>query len=225
MLKLCLFLIVVIYLSSVPLPVNSQCKKGCDLALASFYVWRGTDLTNIARLFSIPTKQEIMDYNNRTSIPNENSVIAGTRVNIPFRCDCLEDVGFLGHLFQYEVKSGDTYGGVVSNYSDLTSVDMLRRFNRRYNDNNIPSGVNLSVVVNCSCGDPAVSEDYGLFLTYPLRREEDLAYVESGKNVSTELIRRYNPGMDAKLRAGQGIIYIPAKGWFYYIFLLFSIGY
>nr|AEK21793.1 LysM receptor-like kinase variant SlBti9-1a [Solanum lycopersicum] len=210
MLNLSLFFIL-IYLSSAPLPVNSQCNRGCDLALASFYVWRGTDLTYIANLFNIETRQEIMDYNTRNSIPNLDSVIAGTRINIPFRCDCLEDGDFLGHDFQYEVNSGDTYGRIVSNYSDLTSIDMLRRFNSRYPENNIPTGVNLSVVVNCSCGDRDVSEDFGLFVTYPLRSEENLTYVTATMNVSAELIRRYNSDMDAKFRAGEGIIYIPGR--------------
>lgn len=207
------FFLILIYLSSVSLQVNSQCNKGCDLALASFYVWRGTDLNYIARLFSIPTRQQIMEYNNRDNIPNQDSVIAGTRINIPFRCDCLNDVDFLGHVFQYQIKTGDTYDRIVSNYSDLTSVDLLRRFNSRYTDNNIPNGVNLSVVVNCSCGDRDVSEDFGLFVTYPLRPEENLTYVATTTNVSDELIRRYNSGVDAKFRAGEGIIYVPGRGW------------
>ncbi|PHU12087.1 Chitin elicitor receptor kinase 1 [Capsicum chinense] len=151
-----------------------------------------------------------MDYSNRSNIPNQNSVIAGRRINIPFRCDCLNNE-FLGHVFPYQVNTSDTYSLVASNYSDLTTVDMLRRFNR-YPDNNIPNDVNVSVVVNCSCGDSAVSEDYGLFVTYPLRQEDNLTYVASTSNVSEGVIRRYNPGLDAKFSAGRGIIYIPGRG-------------
>ncbi|CAN4103661.1 unnamed protein product [Withania somnifera] len=202
--------LILVYLSSVPLPVKSQCKKGCDLALASFYVQRGTNLNIVARLFTIPTRQEIMDYNNRGNIPNQDSVIAGRRINIPFRCDCL-DGDFLGHVFPYKINTGDTYDSVVSNYSHLTTVDMLKRFNI-YPENNIPNGVNISVVVNCSCGNRDVSEDFGLFVTYPLRAEDNLTFVASTTNVSADLIRRYNPGLDSKFNAGKGIIYIPGRG-------------
>ncbi|PHT43081.1 hypothetical protein CQW23_17106 [Capsicum baccatum] len=160
-------------------------------------------------MFSISSVQEIMDYSDRSNIPNQNSVIAGRRINIPFRCDCLNNE-FLGHVFPYQVNTSDTYSLVASNYSDLTTVDMLRRFNR-YPDNSIPNDVNISVVVNCSCGDSAVSEDYGLFVTYPLRQEDNLTYVASTSNVSEDVIRRYNPGLDAKFSAGRGIIYIPGR--------------
>ncbi|PHT76316.1 hypothetical protein T459_19838 [Capsicum annuum] len=194
----------------IPGRVNSQCNKGCDLALASFYVWRGLNLTFISQMFST-TIPEIVSYSNKDNIPNQDSVIAGTRINIPFRCDCLDEVKVLGHKFPYKVKLGDTYGLIASNYSDLTNAEWLMKFNR-YPETGIPNDVSLDVVVNCSCGDRAVSEYYGLFITYPVRAEDNLTSVALAANVSEDVIRRYNPGVDSKLDIGNGIIYIPGRG-------------
>lgn len=201
--------VILVYLSSVPLPVNSQCNRGCDLALASFYVWRGSNLTLISEMFSTSIP-DIVSYNNRDNIPNQDSVIAGTRINIPFRCDCLNDGEVLGHAFPYRVKTGDTYDLVARNYSDLTTAQWMMKFNS-YPENNIPDTVNLSVVVNCSCGNSDVSKDFGLFVTYPVRAEDNLTSVASAANVSEDIIRRYNPAAESILDIGQGIIYIPGR--------------
>ncbi|XP_060190260.1 lysM domain receptor-like kinase 3 [Lycium barbarum] len=204
--RIVLSFLVLVYLSSVPLPVESQCKKGCDLALGSFFVWRGSDLTLISQMFST-SRPELIAYNNRNNIPNQDSVIAGTRINIPFRCDCL-DGEVLGHSFPYKVKPRDTYDLIARNYSSVTTVDLLKRFNS-YPENTIPQNVNLNVVVNCFCGNSDVSKDYGLFVTYPLRAGENLTYVASTANVSANIIRRYNP--EANFSSGKGIIFIPGK--------------
>ncbi|XP_049412921.1 chitin elicitor receptor kinase 1-like [Solanum stenotomum] len=201
--------VILVYLSSVPLPVNSQCNRGCDLALASFYVWRGSNLTLISEMFSTSIP-DIVSYNNRDNIPNQDSVIAGTRINIPFRCDCLNDGEVLGHAFPYRVKTGDTYDLVARNYSDLTTAQWMMKFNS-YPENNIPDTVNLSVVVNCSCGNSDVSKDFGLFVTYPVRAEDNLTSVASAANVSEDIIRRYNPAAESILDIGEGIIYIPGR--------------
>ncbi|KAH0656056.1 hypothetical protein KY285_030938 [Solanum tuberosum] len=201
--------VILVYLSSVPLPVNSQCNRGCDLALASFYVWRGSDLTLISEMFSTSIP-DIVSYSNRDNIPNQDNVIAETRINIPFRCDCLNDGEVLGHAFPYRVKTGDTYDLVARNYSDLTTAQWMMKFNS-YPENNIPDTVNLSVVVNCSCGNSDVSKDFGLFVTYPVRAEDNLTSVASAANVSEDLIRRYNPAAESILGIGQGIIYIPGR--------------
>ncbi|XP_006357945.1 chitin elicitor receptor kinase 1-like isoform X2 [Solanum tuberosum] len=201
--------VILVYLSSVPLPVNSQCNRGCDLALASFYVWRGSNLTLISEMFSTSIP-DIVSYNNRGNIPNQDSVIAGTRINIPFRCDCLNDGEVLGHAFPYRIKTGDTYDLVAKNYSDLTTAQWMMKFNS-YPENDIPNTGNLSVVVNCSCGNGDVSKDFGLFVTYPVRAEDNLTSVASAANVSEDIIRRYNPAAESILDIGQGIIYIPGR--------------
>ncbi|XP_055823394.1 lysM domain receptor-like kinase 3 [Solanum dulcamara] len=201
--------LILVYLSSVPLPVKSQCNKGCDLALASFYVWRGLDLTLVSQMFSTSIP-EIISYNSRDNIPNQDNVIAGTRINVPFRCDCLNDGEVLGHAFPYKVKSGDTYDLVARNYSDLTNAEWMMKFNS-YPENNIPDNVNLSVVVNCSCGNSDISKDFGLFVTYPVRAEDNLTSVASAANVSEDIIRSYNPEAESILDIGEGIIYIPGR--------------
>nr|GLL23032.1 lysM domain receptor-like kinase 3 [Ipomoea trifida] len=197
-------------LSSLAPPAECRCSESCDLALASYYVWEGTNLTFTSQLFSVPPA-DIVAYSPPENIPNQDSVLARTRILVPFRCDCLENGEFLGRVFSYGVNPGDTYERVAETYySNLTTVDSLRRFNS-YTDNNIPdTGATLNVTVNCSCGDRDVSEEYGLFVTYPLRPGESLSSVANAANVSQDLVRRYNPGVN--FNAGSGVVFVPGRG-------------
>ncbi|KAK4743627.1 hypothetical protein SAY87_009939 [Trapa incisa] len=194
-------------LVSAPLTVESSCSKGCDSALASYYVWEGTDLTNISRAFNMEISK-IVTYN-QDKIPNVNSVQWGIRINIPFPCDCIEG-SFLGHKFTYQARTGDTYDRIATEwYSNLTTVSWLQRFNNYSATTAIPVNSPLTVTVNCSCGDAAVSKDYGLFLTYPLREENSLESIAASTNLSIRWIQSYNPGVN--FSQGSGLIYIPAE--------------
>lgn len=196
-------------LVSAPLAVESSCSKGCDSALASYYVWQGTNLTNIGRDFEV-SASTIVTYN-QDQIPNENSVRFGIRINIPFRCDCIGG-SFLGHQFTYQTRTGDTYDEIAKKwYSNLTTASWLQQFNS-YPVTNIPVNSPLNVTVNCSCGNETVSKDYGLFITYPLREDDTLATVAASANLSTQLIQSYNPGVN--FSQGSGLVYIPGKGTF-----------
>ncbi|XP_020537666.1 lysM domain receptor-like kinase 3 isoform X4 [Jatropha curcas] len=189
---------------------HSKCSKGCDLALASYYVWEGTNLTFIASVLKsdiLGSPDTIVDYN-RDQVPNKDSVEASIRVNVPFPCDCINGE-FLGHVFRYDVKSGDTYDVVAEQYySNLTTLSWLERFNS-YPATNIPDVGTLNVTVNCSCGDSSISKDYGLFVSYPLRREDSLASIASQFNITANLLQRYNIG--ANFSRGSGLVYIPGK--------------
>ncbi|KAL7102417.1 hypothetical protein ACP275_08G119300 [Erythranthe tilingii] len=186
---------------------DGRCSRGCDLALASYYVWQGSNLTLISNMTQIPIPT-ILSYN--PQIPNQDSVQAGARVNVPFACDCLEDGEFLGHVFSYTTSPGNTYETIAGTYySNLTTVDWLQRFNI-YPAWNIPdTGVVLNVTVNCSCGDKDISKDYGLFVTYPFRAGESFDTVAAASNLSADLLRRYNP--TANFSSGSGLLYIPGK--------------
>ncbi|KAL6975831.1 hypothetical protein U1Q18_024627 [Sarracenia purpurea var. burkii] len=186
--------------------VESSCSRGCDLALGSYNVWLGSNLPFIAQMFkdSIPN---ILSYNSQ--IPNPNFILSDTRINLPFSCDCI-DGEFLGHVFDYTVQSGDTYEKVAGTYySNLTTAAWLERFNS-YDPSRIPdTNAQLNVTVNCSCGDGSVSKSYWLFITYPLRPGESLESVAASANLTTDLLRSYNP--DANFSAGSGLVYIPGK--------------
>ncbi|KAF9688274.1 hypothetical protein SADUNF_Sadunf02G0180600 [Salix dunnii] len=191
--------------------IESKCSAGCDLALASYYVWQGATLTVIAEhmnssILKSTDFDTILSYN--PQVPSKDSVPASIRIKIPFPCDCINGE-FLGHFFTYTVKSGDTYERVAANYSGLTTIPALRRFNS-YPENNIPDTGVLNVSVNCSCGDPSVSKDYGLFMTYPLQPSDTLASIANETNVTQSLLQRYNVGFD--FNNGSGVAYIPAKG-------------
>ncbi|CAN1124214.1 Chitin elicitor receptor kinase 1, partial [Linum perenne] len=75
----------------------------------------------------------------------------------------------------------------------------------------------VNVTVNCSCGNGDVSKDYGLFLTYPLREDDNLSSVAAaaavgsggGGIVPAEVIRRYNVGVN--FSQGSGLVYIPVQ--------------
>ncbi|KAI9127968.1 hypothetical protein K1719_000961 [Acacia pycnantha] len=187
------------------------CSTGCKLALASYYVWEGANLTYISEIFG-QEFSEILKYN--PTIPNPDFVRSTTRINVPFTCDCLNG-DFLGHTFIYKTQRGDTYNKVAEQaFSNLTTVDWLERVNQ-YEVIDIPANVEINVTVNCSCGNSHVSRDYGLFLTYPLRSGDSLSELAAASGVPVEIIQKYNPVSD--FNAGSGLVFVPAKdenGWF-----------
>ncbi|XP_073059503.1 lysM domain receptor-like kinase 3 [Primulina eburnea] len=184
---------------------DCRCSRGCDLALASYYMWENSNLTFLNQVTAVPIPT-ILSYN--PQIANQDVVIAGTRTNIPFRCDCI-DGEFLGHVFTYDVNTGDTYQTIANvYYSNLTTVQLLTRFNS-YPAFNIPDNGRLNVTVNCSCGDKDVSKDYGLFVTYPLRPGESLQSVADANNLSSTLLQSYNPTVN--FSDGVSVVYLPGK--------------
>nr|CAD1820502.1 unnamed protein product [Ananas comosus var. bracteatus] len=204
------FLLVVVLLGSLPLRSESSCRKGCDLAIGSYYLTPGLhlNLTYVGSLFS-QTYQEVYLYNQNLSSPD--SVPAGSRVNVSFPCDCLGGGAFLGHVFTYQVGKGDTYSSIAATvYANLTTAAALAAANS-YPVNNVPLGAEINVTVNCSCGDADVSSNYGLFVTYPLRPGDSLASVaaEYGLSSQQDLLKRYNPGVN--FSAGTGIVFVPTK--------------
>ncbi|KAL8131191.1 hypothetical protein AgCh_007203 [Apium graveolens] len=207
-LKLIFFILTSLYIQT-----YSRCSKGCDLALGSYYVWDKNNLTLISQIFNTEI-DTIISYN-KDEIPNKDSIQSGIRIEIPFSCDCI-DRDFLGHVFRYSVRSGNTYDTIANTiYSNLTTSAWLQKFNS-FDANRIPDVAVLNVTVNCSCGDKKVSKDYGLFVTYPLRPGDSLGSVVSdvkfgaGSGVDgANLLRRYNPGAD--FSAGRGIVYVPGK--------------
>ncbi|XP_054787839.1 lysM domain receptor-like kinase 3 [Prosopis cineraria] len=200
------FLACLSFLILIPiLRVEAYCISGCKLALASYYVWQGANLTYISEIFGqkIP---EILKYN--PTVPNPDYVPSTTRINLPFTCDCLNGV-FLGHTFTYSIQPGDTYRKIAQqDFSNLTTEDWLERVNS-YEPSDIPENVGINVTVNCSCGNRHVSRDYGLFLTYPLQSGDTLSKLAAASGVPAELIQTYNPASD--FNAGSGLVFLPAK--------------
>ncbi|KAK7332361.1 hypothetical protein VNO80_29112 [Phaseolus coccineus] len=185
--------------------VKGKCDSGCNLALASYYISDGTNLTFISTLFGKPTS-EILKYN--PSVKDPNVIKSRTRINVPFSCECLNGV-FLGHTFSYRIQHGNTYKVVANSvFSNLTTEDWVSRVNS-YPSNNIPDNVNINVTINCSCGNRHVSKHYGLFLTYPLRLGDHLKGVAAESGVPAELLVRYNPTSD--FSSGNGLVFVPAK--------------
>ncbi|XP_059312116.1 lysM domain receptor-like kinase 3 [Lycium ferocissimum] len=201
-------IILLIYLFSNITTVQSSCRNGCDLALASFFVWRESDLPIISKLFGNILINDILDWN--TNITNTFSILAESRINIPFRCDCLNNGEFLGHVFPYNVSYNDTYDLIAMRYySNLTNKEWLTRVTS-YPEGNIPDyNVTLNVTVNCSCGNKDVSKDYGLFITYPMRPGENLGFIGLVTNTRSRLIEKYNPRVN--FSAGSGLLYIPGR--------------
>ncbi|KAB5527647.1 hypothetical protein DKX38_021494 [Salix brachista] len=192
--------------------IESQCSKGCDLALASYYVWQEANLTFIAEVMqsSILKSSDfdtILRYN--PQVPSKDFLPSFTRINIPFPCDCIEGQ-FLGHSFNFNVRSGNNYTDVAyTYYANLTTIPSLIYFNN-YSQYNIPdNGAVLNVSVNCSCGDSRVSKDYDLFTTYPLQPNDTLESIANQNNVTQELLQRYNVGFN--FSRGTGVVYIPTK--------------
>lgn len=191
---------------------ESKCKKGCGLALASYYMWQDSNLTYIAEVLQSTlsiTPDTIVSYNKGT-VPNKDFVQQGIRVNVPFPCNCIGGE-FLGYVFEYTVQKGDTYQVVAQKYyANLTTVESLET-NNSYPATNIPdTNAKLNVTVTCSCGDSSVSKAYGLFITYPLRVNDSEESIAKETGLSIPLLQSYNPGVD--FTQGSGVVYIPGKG-------------
>ncbi|KAF8030227.1 hypothetical protein BT93_E2618 [Corymbia citriodora subsp. variegata] len=132
---------------------EARCRHGCELALASYYVSEVSNLTYISHLFDRPVP-EVQRYN--PSVSSGDAVAVGTRVNMPFTCDCLNG-DFLGHTFTYVFQSEDTYYELAMfKYSNLTTMEWMVQVNG-YDPNKIPDGAKINVAVNCTCGDRRVS--------------------------------------------------------------------
>ncbi|KAL9230399.1 hypothetical protein vseg_005759 [Gypsophila vaccaria] len=190
---------------SVLVVVESKCSKGCDLALASYYITQDDTLDVISSYFHT-TSKDVVGYN--PVIRNPNNILTDTRINVPFSCDCI-DGDFLGHVFSNLIQEGDTYTSVAeTNYANLTTPSWIEKFND-YDATNLPIGGNISVMINCSCGNSSISDDYGLFITYPLIDDESLSSIADEMNVSASLLQKYNPSVD--FGAGSGLVYIPGK--------------
>jgi chitin elicitor receptor kinase 1 len=180
---------------------ESKCSGGCDLALASYYVWEDSNLTFIAEVLQ-SDPDTIVSYN-KQKIPNKDSVQKDIRINVPFPCNCI-DGEYLGYVFGYTVRSGDTYTTVAETYyANLTTVESLQG-NNSYEAINIPVNARLNVQVTCSCGSESVSKEYGLFITYPLRPNDTVESVVAETNLSTALLESYNLGVD--FSQGSGVV-------------------
>ncbi|XP_028753012.1 chitin elicitor receptor kinase 1 isoform X2 [Neltuma alba] len=190
---------------------KSKCQKGCNLALASYYVWVGfSNLTTLSQIMQSPVLQipeDIVSYN-KGQLSTRNYVQTTTRVNVPFPCDCIGGE-YLGYVFKYPIQTGDTYVKVANqSYSNLTTASWLQSHNG-YRPTNFPNSGTLNVTVNCSCGDSHVSRDHGLFITYPLRAEDSLDSIANQTNLDRSLLQKYNPGVN--FSRGSGVVYIPGK--------------
>ncbi|KAB2595813.1 chitin elicitor receptor kinase 1-like [Pyrus ussuriensis x Pyrus communis] len=151
------------------------------------------------------TDATIVTYN-KDSVLNKHIIRFGNRVSVPFTCGCING-DFHGHMFEWDVRTGDTYDQIAKIfYSNLTSVEDMEWFNS-YGPNNIPNNAKVNVTVNC--GNSAVSEDYGLFITNPLQPEDSLDSIAGTEQLEQALLQRYNNG--ANFGQGSGFAYIPGQ--------------
>ncbi|PKA47588.1 Chitin elicitor receptor kinase 1 [Apostasia shenzhenica] len=203
----CSLSLLLLFLAWFPSRSESSCRRGCDLALGSYYVTaEASNLTYVAGLFNL-NPNDVLPYN---ALSSKDSLVAGTRLKIGFPCDCISG-DYLARRFSYTTQIGDTYDIIASDrYANLTTTEWVAAVNS-YPSTRIPEGVSVNVTINCSCGDASVSREYGLFETYPLRPGETLDSVAAEFNFSSQksLLDEYNPGKD--FSAGTGIVYIPAR--------------
>ncbi|KAL2316978.1 hypothetical protein Fmac_030854 [Flemingia macrophylla] len=189
--------------------VESKCVKECDLALASYYVYPGNSTLSYINSWmesSVLSSSEVITSYNKDKIVNDN-VPSFNRLNIPFPCDCIDDE-FLGHMFEYSAAAGDTYDSIAKEtYANLTTVELLMRFNSYGHD--IPANAKINVTVKCFCGNSQVSKDYGLFITYPLRPGNNLHDIANEAHLDAQLLERYNPGVNFSKESG--IVFIPGR--------------
>ncbi|XP_058748313.1 lysM domain receptor-like kinase 3 [Vicia villosa] len=191
--------------------VDSKCVKGCDIALASYYVMPLVDLptiTNYMQSKIVTNSSDVLNSYNKVLVTNHGNIFSYSRINIPFPCECIGGE-FLGHVFEYTTKEGDTYDLIANDYYvSLTSVALLKKFNS-YDPNHIPDKAKVNVTVSCSCGNSQISKDYGLFVTYPLRSTDSLEKIANEAKLDEGLIQNFNP--DVNFSRGSGIVFFPGR--------------
>jgi len=132
--------------------IESKYSKGCYLALASYYVWQGANISFIVEVMQSNILKSIefdtiLLYNSQVS--SKDNLQSFIMINIPFPNDCINDE-YLGHFFTYNVRTRDTYGKVINTYyANLTRIPSLMHFNT-YPKVNIPDNGVLNVTVNYS---------------------------------------------------------------------------
>nr|CAM06620.1 LysM receptor kinase 3 [Medicago truncatula] len=216
-------LLFILFLDCVFFKVESKCVKGCDVALASYYIIPSIQLRNISnfmqsKIVLTNSFDVIMSYN-RDVVFDKSGLISYTRINVPFPCECIGGE-FLGHVFEYTTKEGDDYDLIANTYyASLTTVELLKKFNS-YDPNHIPVKAKINVTVICSCGNSQISKDYGLFVTYPLRSDDTLAKIATKAGLDEGLIQNFN--QDANFSIGSGIVFIPGRDQNGHFFPLYS---
>nr|KYP71040.1 putative LRR receptor-like serine/threonine-protein kinase MEE39 [Cajanus cajan] len=189
--------------------VESMCVKECDVALASYYILPGyLTVENVTGWLesSVLSNSDVIKSYNKDKIIKDN-LPSFDRINVPFPCDCIHEE-FLGHVFEYSAAAGDTYDSIAKvTYANLTTVELLTRFNSYGHD--IPQNAKINVTVKCSCGNSQVSKDYGLFITYPLRPGNNLHDIANEVHLDAQLLEKYNPGVN--FSKDSGIVFIPGR--------------
>ncbi|XP_024640431.1 lysM domain receptor-like kinase 3 isoform X2 [Medicago truncatula] len=205
-------LLFILFLDCVFFKVETKCVKGCDVALASYYIMPSIQLINVSnfiqsKIVLTNSFDVIMSYN-RVVVFDKSGLISYTRINVPFPCECIGGE-FLGHVFEYTTKEGDDYDLIANTYyASLTTVELLKKFNS-YDPNHIPVKAKINVTVICSCGNSQISKDFGLFVTYPLRSDDTLAKIATKADLDEGLLQNFN--QDANFSKGSGIVFIPGR--------------
>jgi len=187
--------------------VEATCipSAGCEHALA-YYKVQSADSIDTLNLRFQTTLSTLQSYNKNLA----TNITAGQKLFIPFQCMSCSN-GQLQHVFQYSVVTGDTIAGIAdTSYESLTTVAAISSATTGLeNSNTIYPNQVLSIPVNCSCGDPSVSLDYGLFTTYVVQSGDQLASLATNFSVSSDYISKYNSNVQV-LQPNQ-IIYIPTR--------------
>ncbi|XP_024375989.1 chitin elicitor receptor kinase 1-like [Physcomitrium patens] len=168
-------------------------ETGCDTACAFYIIQYTETMDSIGHKFRT-SETQILAVN--PSIVETNYIVTGNPLYVPFRCDCVNDQ--MLHKFPYQVTDDGSVVNITSNaFQNLTQPDWVASWNTLADKNTVKAGTYLDIPVNCSCGNPSVSSDYGLFLTYPVvtGTGSNLSGIASDFNTSVDLVKRFNPGI------------------------------
>ncbi|KAL3679668.1 hypothetical protein R1sor_022624 [Riccia sorocarpa] len=199
-----------VLISSQLIPVaESACKPrlGCSAGLAYYKLVDNDNLIALSNRF-MTTLEEVQRYNN---IPSTSSVQKDQMVLFPFPCECTDNN--LGFTFFYTVQLGDSLDKIAENlYQNLATKEMIREANSQITDTTLPQGYDLKVPVNCYCGDPGISPDYGLFVTYPVRQGDNVSGLAEQFQAGEQTIEKFNPSVNwNSLSTANDIVYIPYR--------------
>ena len=178
-----------------------------------FWLWLRTTCGRTRTSRSLPKDRALRSPMLSATTPKSPTKTASYQTSESIcRCDAIASTDI-----SWAAYSSTRFNGVIRMISrgfvlaNLTTGAWVQLFNI-YDPTRILDNALINVTVNCSCWDASLSKEYGLFVTYPLWPDESLNLIAAGMNLTADLIRSYNPGVN--FSAGSGLGYIPGKGEF-----------
>jgi len=113
----------------------------------------------------------------------------------------------------HQVVTGNSLTNITGSvYENLTQPSWVASLNSL--SNYAPAGMYLRVPVQCSCGNPDVSSEYGLFVTYPVVAGTggNISGIATDFNTTTDVLKKFNKNVVWENSQPTQYAFIPVTG-------------